>query len=155
MKCAKRISLAVLFSCCVFSFAQTTTPSEAVPEAPPKATASYGPLEVLTDTTGVDFSPYLKRVLEDVKVNWYNLVPKSAKAPTMKKGKVTIEFAIRNLRRCCTRPCCMGRYHRFQSIPTIALRIPRRVPRIAIHLLVQPRQGRPCRYFHKSADAGQ
>ena len=94
MKCAKRISLAVLFSCCVFSFAQTTTPSEAVPEASPKATASYGPLEVLTDTMGVDFGPYLKRVLEDVKVNWYNLVPKSAKAPPMKKGKLTIEFAI-------------------------------------------------------------
>ena len=53
-----------------------------------------GPLEVLTDTMGVDFGPYLQRVLHDVKVNWYNLIPESAKAPIMKKGKLTIEFAI-------------------------------------------------------------
>ncbi len=53
-----------------------------------------GPLEVLTDTMGVDFGPYLQRVLHDVKMNWYNLIPESAKAPIMKKGKLTIEFAI-------------------------------------------------------------
>jgi len=59
-----------------------------------KPTATMGPLEVLTDTMGVDFGPYLQRVLHDVKVNWYNLIPESARAPIMKKGKVTIEFAI-------------------------------------------------------------
>jgi len=53
-----------------------------------------GPLEILSDTMGVDFGPYLQRVLHDVKVNWYNLIPESARAPIMKKGKVTIEFAI-------------------------------------------------------------
>ena len=30
-----------------------------------------GPLEVLTDTMGVDFGPYLQRVLHDVRMNWY------------------------------------------------------------------------------------
>jgi len=59
-----------------------------------KPTAAMGPLEVLSDTMGVDFGPYLTRVLHDVKVNWYNLIPESARAPLMKKGKVTIEFAI-------------------------------------------------------------
>ena len=59
-----------------------------------KPTAAMGPLEVLTDTMGVDFGPYLQRVLHDVRVNWYNLIPESAKAPIMKKGKLTIEFAI-------------------------------------------------------------
>ena len=59
-----------------------------------KPTAAMGPLEVLTDTMGVDFGPYLQRVLHDVRVNWYNLIPESARAPMMKKGKVTIEFAI-------------------------------------------------------------
>lgn len=59
-----------------------------------KPTAAMGPLEVLTDTMGVDFGPYLQRVLHDVRVNWYNLIPESARAPLMKKGKVTIEFAI-------------------------------------------------------------
>jgi len=33
-------------------------------------------------------------VLHDVKMNWYNLIPESARAPIMKKGKVSIEFAI-------------------------------------------------------------
>jgi TonB family protein len=59
-----------------------------------KPTAAMGPLEVLTDTMGVDFGPYLQRVLHDVRMNWYNLIPESARAPLMKKGKVTIEFAI-------------------------------------------------------------
>jgi TonB C terminal len=59
-----------------------------------KPTAAMGPLEVLTDTMGVDFGPYLQRVLHDVRLNWYNLIPESAKPPILKKGKLTIEFAI-------------------------------------------------------------
>jgi len=59
-----------------------------------KPTAAMGPLEILSDTMGVDFTPYLQRVLHDVRMNWYNLIPESARAPLMKKGKVTIEFAI-------------------------------------------------------------
>ncbi len=43
---------------------------------------------------GVDFGPYLQRVLHDVKQNWYTLIPEAARAPLMKKGKVSIEFAI-------------------------------------------------------------
>jgi len=52
---------------------------------------TLGPMEVLTDTMGVDFNPYLARVLHDVKQNWYALIPESA---VMKKGKVVIEFFI-------------------------------------------------------------
>jgi len=48
-------------------------------------------LEVLSDTQGVDFGPYLKRVLHDVKMNWYNAIPESAQK---KHGTVVIEFAI-------------------------------------------------------------
>ena len=50
-----------------------------------------GNLEVLSDTQGVDFGPYLARVLHDVKMNWYSLIPESAQ---MKKGTLGIEFAI-------------------------------------------------------------
>jgi TonB family protein len=57
-------------------------------------TAAMGPLDVLTDTMGVDFGPYLKRVVDDVRRNWYELIPESARAPIMKRGKVSIEFAI-------------------------------------------------------------
>jgi TonB family protein len=59
-----------------------------------KPTAAMGPLDILSDTMGVDFGPYLQRVLHDVRINWYGLIPESARAPIMKKGKVTIEFAI-------------------------------------------------------------
>lgn len=59
-----------------------------------KQGAAYGALDVLSDTMGVDFGPYLARVLHDVKMNWYNLIPESAKAPLLKKGNVSIEFAI-------------------------------------------------------------
>ena len=51
-------------------------------------------LEILSDTMGVDFGPYLQRVLHDVRQNWYNMIPEVARAPLMKKGKVSIEFAI-------------------------------------------------------------
>ncbi len=57
-------------------------------------TTAVGNLDVLSDTMGVDFGPYLQRVLHDVRVNWYNLIPEVARAPIMKKGKLTIEFAI-------------------------------------------------------------
>jgi TonB family protein len=55
---------------------------------------ALGQLDVLSDTMGVDFGPYLSRVLHDVRQNWYNLIPEAARAPLMKKGKVSIEFAI-------------------------------------------------------------
>jgi TonB family protein len=50
-----------------------------------------GALEILSDTQGVDFGPYLQRILQDVRENWYRLIPESAQ---MKKGKLAIEFAI-------------------------------------------------------------
>ncbi len=53
-----------------------------------------GALEVLSDTQGVDFGPYLSRVLQAVKMNWYNLIPEAARPPLLMRGKVSIEFAI-------------------------------------------------------------
>jgi TonB family protein len=50
-----------------------------------------GNLEVLSDTQGVDFGPYLQRILHDVRENWIRLIPESAQ---MKKGNLAIEFAI-------------------------------------------------------------
>lgn len=50
-----------------------------------------GNLEILSDTMGVDFGPYLQRVLHDVRENWYNAIPESAQ---MKHGNLIIEFAI-------------------------------------------------------------
>jgi TonB family protein len=53
--------------------------------------SSSGPVEILTDTMGVDFKPYLNKVQADVKEHWYALIPESAGT---KKGKVVLEFAI-------------------------------------------------------------
>jgi TonB family protein len=50
-----------------------------------------GNLEVLSDTMGVDFGPYLQRILHDVRQNWYDAIPESAQ---MKHGNLIIEFAI-------------------------------------------------------------
>lgn len=59
-----------------------------------QATARVGPYEITSDTMGVDFGPYMQRILHDVRQNWYNLIPESAMPPLLKKGKVSIEFAI-------------------------------------------------------------
>lgn len=55
---------------------------------------AVGPMDILSDTMGVDFGPYLQRVLHVVRENWYTLIPEVARAPMMKRGKVSIEFAI-------------------------------------------------------------
>jgi TonB family protein len=51
-------------------------------------------LDVLSDTMGVNFGPYLSRIVAVVRMNWYNLIPEEARPPLLKKGKVAIEFVI-------------------------------------------------------------
>lgn len=48
-------------------------------------------IEILSDTQGVDFGPYVQRMLETVRKNWYSTIPVSAQ---WKRGTVIIEFAI-------------------------------------------------------------
>jgi TonB family protein len=50
--------------------------------------------EILTDTMGVDFGPYLARITQIVRQNWYTLMPPSVYPPTFKQGKLAIEFVI-------------------------------------------------------------
>jgi len=52
----------------------------------------YGAFDILSDTQGVDFGPYLARVLQDVRRNWELAMPESVWMG--KKGKLAIEFAI-------------------------------------------------------------
>jgi outer membrane biosynthesis protein TonB len=53
-----------------------------------------GNFDILSDTMGVDFGPYMKRLKITVQDHWEPLVPESARPPVMKKGRVVIEFAI-------------------------------------------------------------
>ena len=52
---------------------------------------AQGLVDVLSDTMGVDFGPYLSRVLREVRKNWYLLVPPDVEN---KKGKLAIQFYI-------------------------------------------------------------
>ncbi len=53
-----------------------------------------GGLEILSDTMGVDFGPYMKRLKFTVQNHWDALMPESAWPPISRKGVVVIEFSI-------------------------------------------------------------
>jgi TonB family protein len=53
--------------------------------------STEGPI-ILSDTRGVDFGPYLARVVLVVKRNWYSMIPESARLG--EKGRVGIVFEI-------------------------------------------------------------
>jgi len=48
-------------------------------------------VEILSDTNGVDFGPYVRSVRVSVRRNWYLLIPKKQRH---EQGDVTIQFAI-------------------------------------------------------------
>jgi TonB family protein len=51
-------------------------------------------VDILSDTMGVDFGPYLQRVIAATYRSWLPIIPESARPPLMKQGKVGIEFII-------------------------------------------------------------
>jgi TonB family protein len=60
------------------------------PTATPAA-RKFGNIEILNDTQGVDFGPYLQDALAVIRQNWYRLIPVTAQSKT---GKLAIEFKI-------------------------------------------------------------
>lgn len=52
---------------------------------------NHGPVDLLSDTGGMDVHPYISRVLPLIRTNWYQLIPESA---ANKQGKVIIRFNI-------------------------------------------------------------
>jgi protein TonB len=67
----------------------TTIPS-------PNMTPSSGPvrsnLQLLSDPAGVDFKPYLIKVLTAVRANWLSVIPESARLG--RRGRVLVQFII-------------------------------------------------------------
>lgn len=51
-------------------------------------------VEILTDTQGYNFWPYLQRIHDVVQNNWFLVMPESVYPPISKKGKVQIDFVI-------------------------------------------------------------
>jgi outer membrane biosynthesis protein TonB len=70
---------------------QTSTASAAASDIPAGAA---GNLEVLSDIKGVDFKPYLSKLIQQIRKNWYNLIPEEARPPQLAQGKTNIEFAV-------------------------------------------------------------
>jgi outer membrane biosynthesis protein TonB len=54
----------------------------------------FGGVDILSDTQGVDFDPYLRRLLGDIKRNWEPLLPPEAGSPLFKQGETYIRFTI-------------------------------------------------------------
>jgi TonB family protein len=61
---------------------------------PPKLSSTGGGLEILSDTMGVDFGPYMKGLKDTVQQHWYSLMPESAKPPQMRSGKTVVKFTV-------------------------------------------------------------
>jgi outer membrane biosynthesis protein TonB len=57
---------------------------------------SLGPggVEVLSDMQGVNFNPYLRRLIADIYRNWLPLIPEEARPPLSKQGETLVRFTI-------------------------------------------------------------
>jgi outer membrane biosynthesis protein TonB len=53
-----------------------------------------GAVQVLSDTQGWDYGPYLQQVIAATKRSWYPQIPESARPPLNKQGQVGIRFSI-------------------------------------------------------------
>lgn len=53
-----------------------------------------GPAEILSDTQGVNFQPYLRRILQEIYDQWIPLIPEEARPPLRKSGVTMIRFTI-------------------------------------------------------------
>jgi TonB family protein len=60
---------------------------------PPTPGKTGSNLELLSDPQGVDFRPYLIRVLAAVRKNWFAVIPESARMGNQ-RGRVLVQFAI-------------------------------------------------------------
>jgi len=60
---------------------------------PPSPGAAGNSLELLSDPRGVDFKPYLQRILASVKRNWQSVIPESAKRGQV-RGRVAVQFTV-------------------------------------------------------------
>ena len=69
-------------------------PNDQVSTPPQDKAKTAGNFEVLSDTQGVDFGPYLTQMLKIVRMNWYNLIPEEARPPQLTPGVTSIEFKI-------------------------------------------------------------
>ena len=54
---------------------------------------AVGP-DIISDTMGVDFGPYMRRVIQATYRSWIPIIPESARPPLDKQGRVGVRFKI-------------------------------------------------------------
>jgi TonB family protein len=54
---------------------------------------AVGP-DIISDTLGVDFGPYMRRVIQATYHSWIPIIPESARPPLDKQGRVGVRFKI-------------------------------------------------------------
>ena len=88
-------SVALFVAAC--SSGQTSGQGARTAEAHPQGTASggLGDIEVLSDTQGVNFSPYLHGILNTIYKQWLLTIPSEAHPPQKLAGETQIRFTIR------------------------------------------------------------
>jgi TonB family protein len=62
--------------------------------APSQHPGTSGAVDILSDTMGIDFGPYIRRVIYDTERSWWPIIPESARPPLFKQGRVGIRFRI-------------------------------------------------------------
>ena len=62
--------------------------------APRSHSGAKGQVEILSDTLGVDFGPYLARLKRNTLIAWEPLLPEETRAPLYKSGETLIRFTI-------------------------------------------------------------
>ena len=111
MRQSRPIVIGILLSW-VSLLAQTSAPSGAPPTESEASSASHDEdaakirrafekfikgnhaIEILSDTMGFDFNPYLQQIFHTVNRKWRILMPETVYPPILKKGMVFIEFSI-------------------------------------------------------------
>ncbi len=60
---------------------------------PPSPGNTGSNLELLSDPKGIDFRPYLTRILASVRRNWHAVIPESARLG-LARGRVSLQFSV-------------------------------------------------------------
>ena len=78
-------------------FPATPSSQETAGNGSPKAgrsAAASSDVDILSDTRGVDFGPYVKQVIQSTRGAWLKVIPEFVRPPQDKQGRVGIRFKI-------------------------------------------------------------
>ena len=56
--------------------------------------SGYGGIQILSDTQGVDFKPYIRQWYQTTQTSWKKFIPDEVNRPTLRKGQVLIRLRI-------------------------------------------------------------